>query len=267
MSVAARAESLVERSRKPRPRPEYLCELLFYPLAHLVVRALLPLRVPPPAVLLAGAAAGIAGAVEIGRGDLVLAALLLQLKTVLDNADGQLARAAGRVSALGRYLDTESDLVVNAVILAALGYLVDGPWLAAAAFVCLTIVLGADFNLVRLYRRERGETDVPPPGAPAVLERIYGLFFVPQDRLVEGLAEARLRRLRADARARLSYHDAGTLSVLANLGLSSQLAVLGLCLVLDVPSAYLWVAVGCGAALPVLELRRELRARSTVSAR
>ena len=33
--------------------------------------------------------------------------LLLQLKTLLDNADGQLARVTGRVTLVGRYLDTD----------------------------------------------------------------------------------------------------------------------------------------------------------------
>ena len=60
--------------------------------------SLLPLRVPPPAVVLASAATGLVAAVELAREQLVAAALLLQLKTVLDNADGQLARAAGKES-------------------------------------------------------------------------------------------------------------------------------------------------------------------------
>ena len=84
-----------------------VCEVVFRPLAHLVVLALLPLRVPPPAVVLASGAAGVAGAVELARGHLVVAALLIQLKTVLDNADGQLARLSGRVTLLGRYLDSQ----------------------------------------------------------------------------------------------------------------------------------------------------------------
>jgi len=40
-----------------------LCEVVFRPLAHLVVLALAPLRVPPPAVVLASAGFGIAVAV------------------------------------------------------------------------------------------------------------------------------------------------------------------------------------------------------------
>ena len=101
-------------SRKQRPSFEVLCELVYRPLAHVVVLALLPLRVPPPAVVAASALVGIGGAVEIGRGNLLLAALLLQVKTVLDNADGQLARASGRVTAFGIVIS----LVVGAIMMA-----------------------------------------------------------------------------------------------------------------------------------------------------
>ena len=46
----------------------------------------------------------------------------MQLKTVLDNADGQLARLSGRITSFGRYLDSELDLVVNAALFAAVGW-------------------------------------------------------------------------------------------------------------------------------------------------
>lgn len=254
--------TLLQRSRKRRQGTEILCEHLFRPLAHLVVLALLPLRVPPPAVVLAGAGVGVSGAVAIGRGHLVVGALLLQLKTVLDNADGQLARASGRVSAFGRYLDSESDLLVNAAVFAALGSLTGELRLALAAFLVLTLVLGVNFNLEWLYRRERGEVRDRMPragGAGAVLARLYGAVYAPQDRLIEALVEWRLRRLRADAPARLAYHDTWTVSAVANLGLSTQLAALGLCLVLGHPAAYFWLVLGCGLALVPLGIRRELR--------
>ena len=57
----------------------------------------------------------------LARGELVLAAVLFQVKTLLDNADGPLARVTGRVTLVGRYLDTLADLVVNAALFAALG--------------------------------------------------------------------------------------------------------------------------------------------------
>jgi phosphatidylglycerophosphate synthase len=237
---------------------------VFRPLAHLVVLALLPLRVPPPAVVLASAATGLAAAVELGRERWLWAAVLLQLKTVLDNADGQLARAAGKESALGRYLDSESDLLVNAALFAALAYVTDSPWLALVSFLSLTLVLGVDFNLERLYRREQGDLREARPAATGLagaLGRVYDLVYGPQDRLVEWFVERRLRRLGAGPAGRLAYHDRATLAVLANFGLSTQLAAMGVCIAAKAPSVYLWLAIGCALTLVPLELRRGRLAR------
>ena len=190
-------------SRKPRHGTELLCEYVFRPAAHLVVVALAPLRVPPPAVVIAAGATGLVAAYGIGSGSLVAAALLLQLKTVLDNADGQLARATGRVTALGRYLDSESDLLVDAALFAGIGW-ATGRWvLAAAGFACLTLVLGVNYNAERLYRREHREPSEAMPaatGLAGVLARFYALVYAPQDRLVERFVERRLRGRGPEAR-------------------------------------------------------------------
>lgn len=251
-------------TRKQRPF-ELSCEVVFRPLAHLVVRALLPFGVPPPAVVLTATATGLAAAAELWRGHLVVAALLLQLKTVLDNADGQLARASGRVTAFGRYLDSESDLLIDAALLAALGHVTGRWWLAAASFCVLTLVLSVNFNLEQLARREHGEPAEPaaaPTGAAAFLAGIYAVVYAPQDRLVEWFVARRLRRLGAGARGRLAYHDRLTLNVIANYGLSTQLAALGACLLLAHPADYLWLVLACGLSLVPLELRRGLLARA-----
>ncbi len=212
---------------------------------------------PPPAVVLASTATGLAAAVELARGEWIWAAVLLQLKTVLDNADGQLARAAGKESVLGRYLDSESDLLVNAALFAALGHVTGNPWLALVSFVALTLVLGVDFNLERLYRRERGDPREARPqatGLAAVLARVYDAVYAPQDRLVEWFVERRLRRLDAGPEARLAYHDRATLAVLANFGLSTQLAALGVCL-----------ARGGAGRLPLARDRVRTRTRARLS--
>jgi archaetidylinositol phosphate synthase len=252
-------------SRKPRHGTELLCEYAFRPAAHLVVVALAPLRVPPPAVVLAAGATGLVAAYLTGSGALVAAALLLQLKTVLDNADGQLARATGRTTALGRYLDSESDLLVNASLIAGIGW-ATGRWvLAAAGLACLTLVLGFNYNVERLYRRERGEAAETMPAAngfAGVLARVYAAVYAPQDRLVEHLVERRLHG--HGPGARLAYHDRATVMVLANFGLSTQLALLGVCLAAGAPAAYAWMVVGCAVALAPLALRRELLLRRHV---
>lgn len=247
-------------SRKQRPGFELLCELIFRPLAQLLVLVLMPLRVPPPAVVLTSAGVGVVGAIEIGRGHFVVAALLLQAKTVLDNADGQLARASGRVTALGRYLDSESDLLVNAAIFVGLGSVTGEHVLALLAFATLTLVLSFDFNLERLYRQERGEQAgaMPPAeGAAGLFAAVYRVVYAPQDRLIEAFVEWRLR----GRASRGAYHDRATLAILANFGLSTQLAVLGICLAAGHPAAYFWVVFGCGVAVIGLGSRRERLAR------
>ncbi len=129
-----------------------MCEKVFRPLAHPLVLVLAWLRVPPPVVVAAAGAVGVAAAVELGRGSLLVAALLIQLKTLLDNADGQLARLTGRISAFGRYLDSELDLLVNAALFAALAWTTGQPALALAGFLALTSVLSLNFNAERLSR-------------------------------------------------------------------------------------------------------------------
>lgn len=265
----------LESSRSDVPARELVVVALFGPVANVLVTLLLPLRVPPPAVVLANAAAGLLAALAVGLDALVVAALLLQLKTVLDNADGRLARASGRASLVGRYLDTEADFVVNLVLFAAIGGLTGEPWLALAAFLALTLTLSVDFNLVELYRETHLRPTTAPPSSGSMLERalgaVYRLVFGPQDRLVRAVSARRLARvLRSEPDsawrrdATLAYHDRLTLAVLANLGLSTQLLALGVCLVLGVPVLYLWLALGQVLLLPLLQLRRERLARQAL---
>lgn len=243
--------SALARSRKPRRGVELLCEGVFRPLAHPLVLALARLRVPPVAVVLAAGAAGVAGAVELGRGSFIVAALLVQLKTLLDNTDGQLARLTDRTSSFGRYLDSEVDLVVNAALFAALGWRFDQPALAFAAFVALTSVLSLNFNAERLSRQPVAGPD--DGGRPtAILRGVYRLLYAPQDRLAEWLV-ARRPWLTASA----------SVATLANLGMSSQLAVFGLCLALGHPLVFAWLVVGEFAVIALAAVPQRLPREET----
>jgi archaetidylinositol phosphate synthase len=256
--------SALERSRKTKAAHEVICELLYRPLAHVVVVVLLPFRVPPPLVASASGVAGIAAAVELWQGKLLLAAVLIQLKTVLDNADGQLARLSGRVTVFGRYLDSELDLFVNAALFAALGWSTGRFALAIAGFLALTTVLNVNYNAERLYRAERGEGAGAMPEAvgrgDGLLRRLYLLLYAPQDRLVERFFAWRLRG--SGPHARLAYHDRATVSVLANLGMSTQLLLFGISLALGRPAAFAWIVLGELLLVLALALRRELAIRS-----
>jgi phosphatidylglycerophosphate synthase len=252
--------SALARSRKTKVARELICERVYRPLAHLVVVGLLPLRVPPPLVAATAGATGIAAAVQLAQGRLLLAAILIQAKTVLDNADGQLARLSGRITVFGRYLDSELDLFVNAALFASVAVATGRPALAAAGFLALTIVLSVNYNGERLYRAERGEDVSAMPEAngraAGFLRRLYLLVYAPQDRLVERFVAHRLRD--AGPRERVTYHDRATLTVLANLGMSTQLLVFGACIALGRPAAFAWLALSELALVFLLALRREL---------
>jgi phosphatidylglycerophosphate synthase len=208
-----------------------VCEKVFRPLAHPLVLLFARLRVPPPLVVAAAGVAGLAGAVELGRGSLLAAALLVQLKTLLDNADGQLARLTGRTSAFGRYLDSEVDLLVNAALFAALAWTSAQPAVALVGFLALTSVLSLNFNAERLSRAGSAQSAVEGRATP-VLRRIYGLVYAPQDKLAEAVAARRPALTSPTA-----------VSVLANFGMSTQLAVFGLLMALGHPLAFAWLAL------------------------
>jgi len=223
-----------------------VCEAVFRPLAHPLVLALARLRVAPPVVVVAAGAAGLAAAIALGRGSLIAAAVLIQLKTLLDNADGQLARLTGRTSAFGRYLDSEVDLLVNAALFAGLGWTTGQPALVLAAFLALTSVLSLNFNVERLARGLVAE-----PAAEgrwtAFLGRIYGFAYAPQDRLAESLVSRRP-----------ALTGPRSVAVFANLGMSTQLALFGLLLALGHPRAFAWLAVGQAAAIALVLLPRRI---------
>ncbi len=257
--------SALARSRKTKVAREFLCEYIFRPIAQLVVVVLLPLRVPPPLVAATAGAAGIAAAVELGQGKFLLAAVLVQAKTVLDNADGQLARLSGRITAFGRYLDSELDLFVNAALFAAVAVTTGRTVLAMAGLVALTTVLSVNYNSERLYRLERGEEQTAMPEttgrAAGLLRHLYALLYAPQDRLVERFVAQRLRG--AGPQERLAYHDRTTVSILANCGMSTQLLVFGICIALGRPAAFAWVALAELVLVLLLALRRDLVIRDS----
>lgn len=258
----------VAASDKDRPASELVVSAFYGRLAHRLALVLLPLRIPPPAVVLAAGATGLVAGAFLASASFMTAALLLQLKTLLDNADGRLARLSGHVTLLGRYLDTESDTALNIVLFAALGAVTGRPWLALVAFCALTLVLSVDFNLAHLYREIRGgKPDVVPASGGRVeraLELVYRALFAPQDRAIRTFSSRRLDRAAREIEdpaerraAELVYHDRLTVLVLANLGLSTQLVVLGACLVAGVPAVYLWAVVAMLPLLVMLQLRRE----------
>ncbi len=100
---------------------------LLRPIAAVIVRLLYPTRVTPNHVTLAAIVIGFAAAYSYTVATPVatgVAGLLITAKDILDDADGQLARAKEMYSRRGRFLDSIGDFVVNLAVFAAITYVV-----------------------------------------------------------------------------------------------------------------------------------------------
>lgn len=238
-------------SAKPVPKREVLMRVV-QPLASRMVAALSGTAVAPHHVVLAHTVIGLVAALLLAGsayGAWVLAALALQVKSLLDNVDGGLARATGQVTQMGRYLDTLMDLLVNAALFWALAQ--HGPtWLALLAFVALTLVLSAEHNAARRYMEVRSEDAPPavplgaPPGVVAGLKGAYQLVLAPQDQLLRRLDERTFAHAaghswqEATPVEKLRWTDGFAVTALVNLGLTTQMVALGTCALVGLPYAY-----------------------------
>lgn len=251
------------QTRKARPASEWAAERVFRPLAQVLVAPAARAKLKPTGVVLFHTGLTLLSAVQLRRGARLAPALLLQLKTVLDNLDGQLARATDQTTLSGRYLDSEMDVLGNLALLAAL----HGPVIGPVATLLLSLILSADYLWERDYRLARGEIFRVPaaqggddPAVLAALEGLYKLYFVPQERLLSRLFEARLRAVagpQPTARDRQAYTPPAALTLSANLGLSSQLLLLGALTLLKRPHWYAPSLVVQAAALLAAQVWRE----------
>jgi phosphatidylglycerophosphate synthase len=245
------------------------------PAARWLVRLLLPTPITSLHVTWAFTLAGLGAALLLAAGRLYwLAALLLLVKSGLDAADGALARARGRPSRVGRFLDSLCDFAVNVAVyagIAAGAYARTGQplvfLLALIALVCGLLQVSL-FNhyYVRYRAQSAGDrtsqvAEREPAGYPwdnprlvAALHRAYLAIYGWQDALVAWLDQ----RLAGRAQPPLRPSFMTAVSV---LGLGTQLAVLAACALLGRPVWALWavVAIFNLYALVLLAYRRLVR--------
>lgn len=249
------------------------------PLVNPVVQLCVRLGVNPLwLVLLHGILATVAALfIILGPAYWAWAGVLLVLRMLLDNVDGAVARASNQVTLAGRYFDTGTDLITNALLFIALSFTAN-PLLAVLAFVLLTWLLSLDFNLERLYLQPRQETrpvlpPAPTPGPQGLLDisqRLYRLVMEPQDRLIERIEKRRFERIAgrpfegAPLDWQLAWFDLFSTASLVNLGLSTQTVLLALLLFLGVPGVYVTVVLCQAALILLVQLWRELRFRNYV---
>ena len=105
------------------------------PVARIISQALKETRFTPIHVTIAFIISGLFGVICMLAGNYWLAGFFLILKSILDAADGELARIKKTPSYTGRYLDSVADIILNAIIFLALWHITDSNiWYATLAF-------------------------------------------------------------------------------------------------------------------------------------
>lgn len=88
-----------------------------------------------------------------------LAAFFLILKSILDAADGELARVKEKPSYTGRYLDSVADIILNAIIFTAIAYISNTAWyIGVLAFLGLQLQ-GTLYNYYYVILRNKLDGD------------------------------------------------------------------------------------------------------------
>ncbi|WP_460125516.1 CDP-alcohol phosphatidyltransferase family protein [Stetteria hydrogenophila] len=118
------------------------------------------LPLTPNQVSLIAFATALAAAALIDRGELLIGGVLVELSSILDGVDGELARALGLASRRGAFLDTVLDRYADiAIYLATLHHLLESRAASpeAAALLAFAAVTG---DLMVSYIHARGQMDL-----------------------------------------------------------------------------------------------------------
>ena len=88
-----------------------------------------------------------------------LICIFLILKSILDAADGELARVKQKPSYTGRYLDSVADIILNALFIISIGYVTDtNIWICILAFLGLQLQ-GTLYNYYYVILRNKFDGD------------------------------------------------------------------------------------------------------------
>lgn len=129
------------------------------PIARLIAKSLKNTRVTPIHVTIAFIISGLIGVACILYGYFWYAAFFLVFKSILDAADGELARLKETPSYTGRYLDSVADIILNAIILIAIWHISDSNiWATILAFIGLELQ-GTLYNYYYVILRNQFDGD------------------------------------------------------------------------------------------------------------
>jgi CDP-diacylglycerol--serine O-phosphatidyltransferase len=143
------------------PKEHQFIDLSDYgrPVARVIANSLKSTKFTPVDVTIAFVISGLIGVYFIIEASYWLASFFLILKSILDAADGELARVKETPSYTGRFLDSVSDIILNFIILSTVGYL------TGASFILIFLAFfgiqlqGTLYNYYYVILRNRFEGD------------------------------------------------------------------------------------------------------------
>lgn len=171
------------------------------PLAKKIVKLLLPTCIGSITLTWVFTIIGISSAFLIyHRKWLIFASILLIIKSVIDAADGEMARTRNRPSYTGRYLDSINDFIINGFILFAIGLPLDiSIWTILIGWFFFQLH-GTIFSFFYVIKRhdDKGDTtsrinELSPPNpyeyenakVVRILHQVFLLLYGWQDKLIE----------------------------------------------------------------------------------
>lgn len=129
------------------------------PVARVIANALKDTTFTPVHVTIGFIIAGLLAIYCILQGYYWLAAFFLIAKSILDAADGELARVTQKPSYTGRYLDSVADILLNALFFIAIWYGSNNSiWVCIVAFLGLQLQ-GTLYNYYYVILRNRFDGD------------------------------------------------------------------------------------------------------------
>ncbi len=238
---------------------------LLRPLAAFIVWLLSPTPVTPNQVTFAAIIAGFAAAFAyLGQtpAAVAVAGLLVTLKDVLDDADGQLARAKQLYSRRGRFIDSIGDFAVDVALFSAITAAVylRAPSaatlvLGAASFFGITLRVSYHvyYQASFLHLQERYTlnriveeiTEEDRKGDPVALrlQRVFVLLYGWQDRLMGSLDRWCFGGEPGTDESVQWYGDRAGLRLSGLMGFGTEFALLTICSLCDALELYLLLNV------------------------
>jgi CDP-diacylglycerol---serine O-phosphatidyltransferase len=210
------------------------------PVAQLIANALKNTPVTPVQVTIAFVISGLTAIACMLMHHYWAAGIFLIFKSILDAADGELARVKNTPSYTGRYLDSNSDIVLNALLLITICYISDGSWLyTLLAFIGIQLQ-GTLYNYYYLILRHSSvggdttsrifETDAPIAMAGEsqktvnILFAMYNVFYGYFDKIINKMDENAIK---------VSRLPNWFMSLISLYGLGFQLLIMSIMLALN----------------------------------